>query len=311
MASSKVWYSLQPGDIVEVVAPSSLSSQKDFQNAIKFVEELGLIPRAPKNIFGKDLLCANTDEMRFQHLKQALLAKDSKIVWSLRGGYGSLRILPQLHQLKKPPSKKLFIGYSDTTGLHNFFNTKWKWPSLHATMLEELGRGEAGRREIQDLTRTLYGLDDELVFKNLKPMNKSARMNKNIHSQVVGGNLAIIAATLGTPWSFKAKDKILVLEDIGERGYRVDRMLVHMEQAGVFEGVKAVIFGDFVGGEENKGEDCVYLWKDVQVRFAKESKFPVLKGIPFGHGAFQRPMPFQTPCVLQTGSSPTLSVRTY
>ena len=175
-------------------------------------------------------------------------------------------------------------------------------------MLEELGRGEAGRREIQDFIHVLFNLSEHLIYEELEAMNPLARKSATLRAPVVGGNLAILAATLGTPWPFNAKGKILVIEDIGERGYRVDRMLVQMEQAGVFKGVRAVIFGDFVGGEENKDEDCLYLWQDVQKRFAKQAKFPVLKGIPFGHGAFQRPLPFNTRAELRLGRKLQLKV---
>ena len=304
----KLWQALEPGDIVDIVAPASSSTGKDFQNALRFVHKMGLVPRAPKNIFGKDLLCANTDHWRYQHLKKALYARDSKVIWSLRGGYGSLRLLPALAKLKAPLQQKLFIGYSDTTGIHHFLNSIWNWPTLHATMLEELGRGEAGRREINDFIQILFNLTDSLVYEELEPMNSAARRPIKINAPIVGGNLAILTSTLGTPWPFSAKGKILVLEDIGERGYRVDRMLVQMQQAGALKGIRALIFGDFVGGEENKEEDCKYLWQDVQKLFAKQSSFPVLKGLPFGHGAFQRPLPFNTRAELVLGRKHQLKV---
>ena len=304
-----LWKNIEPGDIIDIVAPASSSSARDFHNAIRFVHKLGLVPRAPRDIFGKDILCANTDSMRFKHLKKALYAKDSKVIWALRGGYGSLRLLPNLSKLKAPQNSKLFIGYSDTTAIHHFLNTKWNWPSLHGTMLEELGRGEGGRREIKDLLHALYGLSAEISYQNLKPMNSAARKPTTIRAKIAGGNLAILAATLGTPWAFSAKGKILIIEDIGERGYRVDRMLVQLQQAGAFKGVRAVIFGDFVGGEENREEDCIYLWQDVQKRFALEAKFPVFKGLPFGHGAFQRPVPFNTGAELKMGRKGSLRAK--
>jgi len=303
------WDFLELGDLVEVVAPASSSEPRDFNNALRFVHKFGLVPRAPKNIFGKDILCANTDEMRFRHLKKALTAKDSRVLWSLRCGYGSLRLMPYLIKLKKPSQPKLFIGYSDTTGLHNFFNNYWDWPTVHGSMLEELGRGEGGKRELLDFYSLIFGLEEEMQYDTLVPMNAKARKKSVIRSKVVGGNLAIISATMGTPWAFTARGKILVLEDIGERGYRVDRMLVQLQQAGVFKGVRALIFGDFVGGEENREEDCLYLWRDVQKKFAKEAHFPVLKGLPFGHGVFQRPIPFNTASQLHLGSSPWLRVK--
>lgn len=301
----KRWQALEPGDIVEIVAPASDSSSRDLRRAIRFVEEFGLTPKIPKGIFGNDVVCANTDVKRLSLIQKAILAKDSKAIWCLRGGYGSNRIIPGLARMKPPTESKLFIGYSDITSLHHFFNFFWQWPTIHGSMLEGLGRGEGGRRELADFRRLIYGRENHILFKNLTPMNTAARKSGVVHSQVVGGNLAVLIGTLGTPYQTHAKGKILMLEDIGERGYRVDRMLTHLRQSGYLDQVAAVIFGDFVGGEE---DDSSYLWQEVQRRFAKESQFPVLKGLPSGHGAFQRPLPFFTPTELKLGRSPYLKV---
>lgn len=307
----KRWGALEPGDIIDIVAPASASAPSAAKQAIRFVERMGFEPRFPEGLQAKDLLCSNTDERRFHFLKKALQAKDSKAIWCLRGGYGSMRILSKLDQMRKPLTPpKLFIGYSDITAIHNFLNQQWGWPTLHGTMLEELGRGEGGRRELQDFRNILFRQKKEIEFASLKPMNTLAqKKDKVLHSSCCGGNLAILAASLGTPWQFSAKGKILLLEDIGERGYRVDRMLVQLHQAGVFKGVRALIFGDFVGGQENRDEDCVYLWKDVQKKFAEESSFPVFQGLPFGHGPFQRPIPLNTPSRLELGRRGRLIVQ--
>ena len=301
------WQALEPGDVVDIVAPASDSTRKDFKKAIKFVEKFGLIPRFPKDLFGEDVICSNTDKKRFEHLKKALKAKDSKVIWCLRGGYGSGRLLGSLDKLKKPKQAKLLVGYSDITSLHNFLNNKWNWPTLHASMLEEFGAGFGGRREINDMKRVLFGVSDSMEFRSLTPMNSRARQVKTLRSSVVGGNLCILTSTLGTPWHFNPKGKILAIEEIGERGYQVDRMLNHLHQAGYFKGLRALIFGDFVGGEE---KDSSYLWKQVRNRFAKEADFPVLKGLPFGHGSFQRPMPFNTKAELKLGPECHLRVKT-
>ncbi len=303
------WLGLEPGDVVDVIAPSSGSSKKEFKDAIKFLVKFGLTPRYPRDILGKDILCANTDKKRFQYLKDAIQTKDSKAIWCLRGGYGSARLLPELNKLRKPAHCKLFIGYSDTTALHTFFINKWDWSTLHGTMLEELGRGEGGQREIADFQNILFRRKTEIEYNKLKAMNQIAKDKRVINSKCVGGNLAIIEASIGTPWQFNGKGKIVIIEDIGERGYRIDRMLVHLEQAGIFKGVKALVFGDFVGGEENQEEDCVYLWRDVQKRFAKDAKFPVYKGLAFGHGPFQRPVPFNTKSQLILGRSGKLKIQ--
>ena len=118
----KTWSALEPGDIVDIVAPSSGSDREGLQQAMSFIRSLDLVPRFQKGIFGADLLCASTDENRFKQLKKAIAAKDSKVIWCLRGGYGSARLLPMLDKLKAPKTAKLLIGYSDITHLHMFVN---------------------------------------------------------------------------------------------------------------------------------------------------------------------------------------------
>jgi len=301
------WSPLVPGDIVDIVAPSSASDKRGLKQAVDFIKSIGLVPRFQRGIFGADLLCANSDEKRFLHLKTAINAKDSKVIWCLRGGYGSARLLPMLDKLKSPKFTKLLIGYSDITHLHMFFNYKWKWPSLHASMLEELGGGQSTKKELNDLRSILFGKKEKVVFKNLKPLNKQARAKKTIHSKITGGNLTILMASFGTPYQAHAKSQILMLEDIGERGYRVDRMLVQLKQADYFKGIRALIFGDFVGGEE---KDSVALWKDVQKRFANSVNFPVLKNMPSGHSLKQRPVPLMTKTRLNLGLKPSIEIST-
>ncbi len=303
----KSWSALEPGDIVDIVAPSSGSDRKGLKQATDFIRSMGLVPRYQKGIFGADLLCASSDENRFKQLKRAIAAKDSKVIWCLRGGYGSARILPMLDKLKTPKVTKLLIGYSDITHLHMLVNYKWKWPSLHASMLEELGTGHTTKQEVNDLKKILFGKKDSITFKNLKPLNKQARVKKTIHSKITGGNLTILMASFGTPFQAHAKGQILMLEDIGERGYRVDRMLVQLKQAGYFANLRALIFGDFVGGEE---KDSVSLWKDVQKRFAASVSFPVLKNMPSGHSLKQRPVPLMTKTKLNLGMKPSIEIST-
>lgn len=303
----KKWSPLEPGDIVDIVAPSSSSDKKGLKLAVEYIKNLGLTPRYQRGIFGSDLLCANSDEKRFKQLKNAINAKDSKVIWCLRGGYGSARLLPMLDKLSTPKFTKLLIGYSDITHLHMLVNYKWKWPSLHASMLEELGGGVTTKKELNDLRAILFGKKDEIVFEKLKPLNKHARVKKTVHSKITGGNLTILMASFGTPFQAHAKGQILMLEDIGERGYRVDRMLVQLRQAGYYKGIRALIFGDFVGGEE---KDSVALWKDVQKRFAASVNFPVLRNMPSGHSLKQRPVPLMTKTKLNLGLKPSIEIST-
>src|SRR3984885_13844692 len=130
---------LARGDVVDVVAPGFRSPPEQLELGIAFLERLGLIPRVPPNLFGEDLLCANTDARRFAQLRRALYARDSRAVWCVRGGYGALRIIERLQALKPPARSKLLIGYSDATTLHQLLNLFWGWPSLHGPLLDRLG----------------------------------------------------------------------------------------------------------------------------------------------------------------------------
>ncbi len=303
----KQWQCLEPGDIVDVIAPSSGTDFKTLKRSLKFIESLGLQARYQPGIFGSDLLCASSDENRYIQLKKALEAKDSKVIWCLRGGYGASRLLPMLSRLKQPKLPKLIVGYSDITHLHAYVNYKWQWPSLHASMLEEVVDKSVSKKELNDLKNILFSHKKNVIYKNLKPLNDQAKESKLIRSTVTGGNLTIILASLGTPYQAHAKGQILAIEDIGERGYRVDRMLVQLQQAGYFNGIRALIFGDFVGGVE---KDSKALWKDVQKRFAKSVNFPVLKNLPLGHSTKQRPVPLMTRAKLQLGDKPTIEIAT-
>lgn len=289
------WKSLQLGDVVEIVAPAFRSTQRELQKSIDFVRRLGLKPRVPKDIFGRDWFCAHSDSERFRHLRRAIQATDSKAIWSLRGGWGSARILPLLSRLKAPRGSKVFIGYSDMTTLHLFFNSRWNWPTLHSPMLSEWGQNLVGKGELSSFRRVLFGEREFLEYGSLEPLNEKAQKKRILKGCVMGGNLTLLQASLGTPWQVSAKGKILVLEEVGERGYRVDRMLVHLQQAGLFQGALALVFGHLLG------KDSRYLWKYIRKDFAKRLVIPVLKGLPLGHGRRQKTVPLGTFAELQLG----------
>ncbi len=101
---------LAPGDIVDVVAPGFRCSPEQLENGIQFLKGLGLVARVPPDLFGADLLCANTDARRFAQLRKALYARDSRAVWGVRGGYGAIRIVQRLQALMPAVRPKVVIG---------------------------------------------------------------------------------------------------------------------------------------------------------------------------------------------------------
>ena len=130
-SSKKLWEPLKKGDIVDVVAPGFSISDEKLKAGLEFLKDLGLKPRVPNDLFGEDIVCSHRDEIRLKHLKNAFLAKDSKAIWCVRGGYGSIRLIEELSKLKKPKQNKLFIGYSDACTIHNYLNQFWGFASLH------------------------------------------------------------------------------------------------------------------------------------------------------------------------------------
>jgi len=299
---------LQPGDIVDVVAPASRCSPSELRAGVRFIESLGLVPRVPKNLFGRKMpLFSNNDRERLQQLKKAVYARDSKMIWCVRGGYGSLRLMPAVRKWKKPRRPKIFLGYSDITTLHAHFNQAWSWPTVHGPMVERAGSGRMSAGEKRALLSLIFGRAPSLDFKGLKAMNAPARKARTVRGTLWGGNMAVLQSALGTPSALKPNGHILFFEDTGEWPHRVDRMLSQFAQAGWFKNTKAIVFGHFLLDDSNARRD---LWNDVIPRFAASVKFPVFRGLPVGHDRkVQFPLPFNTPVVLKTGARASMTVQ--
>lgn len=288
---------LKPGDVVDIVAPSSRAPDIDLALLMGLLHDWQLQPRHPENIYGDDLLCANSDSKRLELLEDAIHNPISKALICVRGGYGSTRLLPHLKQ-SPPPQFKLFIGMSDVTALHLHFQQQWQWPTLHAA-IHPLKFSKTSMRAIHD-----FLLKPGRLEYQGSPVNLSATEDKVLCAPIIGGNLALIQSTLSTAWQMQAKDKFIFLEEIGERGYRVDRMLTHLMQANLFEGAKAVILGDFIHGAEKNGRCLV---EPVLERFANTLPIPVLRIKGIGHDYENRPLPFGVEMNLQLGQTVKLS----
>lgn len=297
---------VRQGDIVDIVAPASRCSEEELKNAVTGLLKMGLVPRVPRNLFAKSLLFSNTDQVRLEHLRQAIYAPDSSLIWCVRGGYGALRLMPHIEKWKKPKRAKIFLGYSDITTLHAFFNQKWNWPTLHGPLLDRFGRAAMSMGENRQLFGMLFGQIQTTEFRSLKPLNSAALKKREIKGFIRGGNFTVLQSSLGTPSAFEGGKHILFLEDANERPHRVDRMLSQFAQAGVFNKVQAIVFGYF---QLPDPKDRRNLWNDVMARFANESKIPVLKGLPVGHDPNrQYTLPLNTSARLILGVKPELFV---
>ncbi len=303
------WRTLKPGEIIDVIAPGSSCDLKDMNKGLNLLSKWGLKPRVSKSIFQKQTLSylSQSDTYRFKDLKKAILAKDSKAIWCVRGGYGSLRLLPHLEKLKRPSHSKILIGYSDITSLQLFLDQNWNWQSLHGPLLDYIGTKQSSqmvRKEMQDI---LFGKAQSTKFYGLRAMNPIAKKRGVIRGKIRGGNLTVLQSSLGTKQQLKGKGRILFFEDLGERGYRIDRILTQMLQAGIFKGALAVVFGDFIGGKEKDGR---FLGVKYLEEFSKNIKIPVFKGLPCGHGKVQRSFVLNSPSQIEIEKTIRLTVST-
>ncbi len=285
---------LQPGDLVDIVSPGSSSRPEDVELCLELLHSWGLKTRLPKETFREHPFHSNEDEVRLKLLKKALMAKDSKAVWCLRGGYGANRLLPELWKMKAAPKAKMLIGYSDITSLLVFLKQKWKWNCFHGPLLETLTSGRLPMSQVEECRRVVFGENLEMQF-DLKPMNAKAKKLKKLQAPLIGGNLVVLESALGTPYQAKYAGQILVLEEVGERGYRVDRMLEHLKQSGALKGCKALVFGEFLFGDERDGKNYVSFALE---RFAAENLLPCFSGLEMGHGEKNRMIPIGPQAVL-------------
>lgn len=291
---------LVPGDSVELIAPASRCTDVQLDELKQLMKSWQLKCIVKDDIFGEDFLCANTDEKRFLHLKEALLNPQTKAVICVRGGYGSLRLIPELTKLNPVRNPKIFVGMSDITSLHLFLQQQWGWPVI----LGAAAPSKFSAESIASLKSLMFAEKESVEFLDLKPLNEHAKQSRLINSSVTGGNLAIIQAGIGTNWQMDCRNKIVLLEEVNERGYRVDRMLEQLFQANILKGAAAIVLADFLGGDEPDGSS---LMQPVLQRFAESCEVPVVQMQGVGHGEVNYAVPFNTGACLQLGETVRLS----
>ena len=290
-----------PNDAVEIVAPASASTEAKTFQGVTWLENLGLRPQYPADMVKVDLFFAAPLEQQWEHFKAALNS-DAKVIWCLRGGYGSMRLIPLIDKMPLPKSPKLLIGFSDITALHIYFNQKWNWPTLHGRTISQLDPKWELNDEHKNLTDLLFGRIHQIAYNHLVPLNSAAKSEGTIEGTIIGGNLRLIQSSLGTLWEINPKEKILFIEDVSERGYSIDRMLEQLHQANILDcNLKALLIGDFTEGLEKDGSNLV---PNALKRFAERVSYPVLMGMPCGHAqGSNAPLPFNTPVSLSLGET--------
>ena len=277
---------LQKGDTLGLITPGSYIPDKALEKAISNLKTLGFKIRLGKNIRAKRGFNAGTDAERLEDLHAMFADPAIAGIWCARGGYGCSRILPQIDYdlIKKNP--KVILGYSDITALLQAIYLKTGLVGFH---------GPVGASEMTDYTReNLWPL---LVDAKAKHHIKLAEENKNKDNKayqtkvlqagksegiLIGGNLSLLAALAGTAYAIDATDKIVFMEDIGEKPYRIDRMLTQLRQTANLDKAAGIALGIFADCESDGKAPSLSLEETLRDRLG-DLGVPVIYGLSFGH----------------------------
>ncbi len=242
------------------------------------------------DIFDPALFCANNDIYRANSLIDALLDEEVDNIWLLKGGYGISRIIPILEKStalnNSDLRKKTIIGFSDVTALHIFLNQRFGMKTIHGLnyiQFVDIGT-KIDKKNFEIIDSIFSNRVSNIEITQIQPLNITAAKSHNIKGEVIGGNLSIIQTSIGTNWSINPVNKILILEDVNEDGYRIDRMLEHIFQNDILKSVKALIFGNF----HNCGSD----YEEALIRISdilEGYSIPVFKTDMIGHGYHNHP----------------------
>lgn len=268
---------LHPSDVVQLVAPAGPFDRESLDRGLA-VLATRYTPKLDDGLYSRSRYLAGPDARRAAELRAAFTNPEVRAILAARGGYGVMRLLRSLDLGQLP--HKLLIGFSDLTALHLPLQKAGR-VSIHAPVLTQLGRSSP--EVVQRLWRLLESSEPAAPLHATQTF-----VSGQAEGPLLGGNLAVFSRLLGTPFMPDLTGAVLLLEDVGERPYRLDRMWTHLELAGVFERVSGLVLGEFFGCEE-KGES--YGSADVLRELAQQTGLPCAAGFPIGHGEVNQAVP--------------------
>jgi len=281
---------LRHGDPVAVVAPASPPRRADeYQaglNALRSLYEVReyWTPGAERGYL------AAPDPHRAEALNDAIATPEIRAVICLRGGYGSLRLLSRINWDAARAHPTLLVGYSDVTALHLAFYARADWVGVSGPVVTEWARLDA---DTLDPFRALVESGSLALDEGaLQPMSTGTTTGP-----LLGGNLSVLSRLVGTPYAPDWDGAVLVLEDVAEAPYRIDRMLSHLQHAGVLESVGGVILGDFGEGATEEDEPTLPL-ETVFADYLDGRPYPVARGLRYGHLLPRYSLPIGAPVTL-------------
>ena len=276
---------LKTGDTVAVVAPAAAIEREHLERGVNLLASMGFRVKVSERVLARSGILAGDDVDRAAELQTCFADPEVKAIFSARGGYGCGRLMPLLDFDAIARTPKVFVGFSDATFLLNALVDLAGMVSFHGPMVAmDFARG-LSPRSLDHMQRLLSG-----ELRSFELEARDAVHPGTAQGEVIGGCLSVLVAAIGTPYAPNFDGRILFLEDVGEKAYRIDRMLVQLRQSGALGRVAGIVFGAIRAIDGNEQETRMI------ARFAAEQTSglgcPVLWGVEAGHGTENFTIPF-------------------
>jgi muramoyltetrapeptide carboxypeptidase len=297
-------HALRPGDRLAIVAPASHFDRAEFDAGIAEIQTLGFEPVYDESVFAKRDYVAGPATVRAAAIRTAWQDPSIKGIVGVRGGYGSAQLLPLLDPAEARKARKPFVGYSDLTAILGFLNFNCDMVSFHGPMLEgRLGKGSDGY-DRETFERALCHPE---AMGELAPPGLEVIARGETSGPLLGGTLTQVLATLGTPYEFRPPPGyVLFLDEVGERPYRLDRMVTQLQHTGLLARAGAVVIGELPRCDEPGG---TITGRGVMADLFGDFPGPVLFGFPSGHTTGpSMTLPFGVRTRVVAGARPRLVV---
>jgi len=295
---------LQEGDRLALVAPASSFDRNEFDRGIAEIENLGFVPVYDQSIFSKLDYVAGSADLRAAAIRSAWRDPSIAGIVAVRGGYGSAQVLPLLDPAEIREARKPFVGYSDLTAVLTFLTMNCEMVAFHGPMLDgRLGRGPEG----YDRDSFEKALCRREPMGELEPPGVETIARGEARGMLLGGTLTQVLASIGTPYAFMPPaGYVLFLDEVGERPYRLDRMVTQLQHTGLLAKASAVVIGELPRCDEPSGTPTA---RSVMRNLFADFPGPVLFGFPSGHTTGPAvTLPFGVKCRVIADAHPRLIV---
>ncbi|MGE3639848.1 MAG: LD-carboxypeptidase [Pirellulales bacterium] len=284
--------SLRRGDTISVIAPAGPVVRERLEKAFAFLTSRGYRIKTHGDVFRKTGYLAGDDSTRAGELMAAFADPESRAVWCARGGYGVARLLGRLDYDLIQRHPKVFVGFSDITGLHLAFQNRASLVTFHGPNLQDgFGAAEPMSETTEAALWRTIAPDGELdtgmqlatyAEDGVADVRLRAIVPGIANGRLTGGNLSVLAGLIGTPYDVETEGRILFLEDVNEPVYRVDRYLAQLSLAGKLRAAAGVLLGsfNFDEGEPSESADAM---NAILNEYFGQLEVPVLAGLPAGH----------------------------